>query len=230
MGGPCWHLVRGSSPSKPPASVGAELQELHRPPVIAQELSVLTRILFENVWLLIAVLVPIEFMFIAIWYWRRSPRSRTVAWVGFAAIPLLVLLSILVVTSREWIIQLCGELALAVEAVDIPTIDRHLADDFALEGYDRDELLNRLEGTLRRFRVSDVALHSFEVTVSTKNRAEARFGATCRIRSSEQMYEWLPSRWHLTFQRAHDVWHVTNVESLPTPPLQIRHLRDWLSR
>ena len=188
----------------------------------------LTRILFESFWMLAAVWVPLQFTLVAIWSWRRSqPLARTV-WVGFAALPVLMLASSVVVTQREHIIAVCEELGGFVEDGDVDAIGQRLADACEVEDLDRAAFLSRVEDTLTRYHIWDVSLRSFETSFPTDGACVVEFHATARVRSSDIPYEWLASRWRLTFRRTGDSWLVTNIRPLATPQGNLPSLGDLL--
>ncbi|MBI4718690.1 MAG: hypothetical protein HY763_12860 [Planctomycetes bacterium] len=188
----------------------------------------ITHLLFESLWLLAAGAATVELVLIAVWSRRRSPGSARVATAGLAAIPLLMVISAAVETPREEVTAFCGELAMLVEHGDLAGIERRLAPEIEVGGLGRDELLARLKTTLTRYHVSDPHLHGFEVAVPRGAPAVARFDALCRVRGSELVYEWLPSRWRLTLRRGDSGWLVAAIESLPVPPLNLEDPRDWL--
>jgi hypothetical protein len=172
--------------------------------------------------------VAAQFVLIAIWSWRRSRLWARTVWVGFVALPVLFTLSLVVVTPRERIIAACEHLAASVEAGDVSAIDQMLADDFEVEGLDRDAFIERVEQTLTRYRVRDISLRQFGVTFPRKDVGVVEFHATAHVRSPELVHDWLASRWRLTFRRNGDTWRLTGIKSVPAPPLNLGELRGWL--
>jgi len=187
---------------------------------------VITRLLFESLWMLAAALAAVQFTLIAIWSWLRSRTAARAVCIGFAAIPTLLILSAVVVTSRERIIMVCHDLAKAVEADDVSAIRRHLSADFEADGLERSAFVEHVEGVLARFSVHYPELKRFKVTFPDKGVGIATFNVSCRVESAEMSYGWLPSRWRLTFGRFGDAWLVTNIKPIPIPPLHIHHLKD----
>ena len=180
----------------------------------------ITKLLFESKWILAAAWVAAQFTLIAIWSWRRSrPWARTV-WVGFIALPLLLVISSLVVTARERIITACEHLAASVEARDVAAIQRTLADDFEAEGLDRDAFIRRLERELTRYRVWDVTLRQFEVTFPREDVGVVEFHATARVRSADIVHEWVASRWKLTFHNRSSAWQLARIKAIPSSPFR----------
>jgi len=189
---------------------------------------VLTRILFESFWMLAAVWVPLQFTLVAIWSWRRSQPSARTVWVGFAALPVLMLASSVVVTQREQIIAVCEELGGFVEDGDVDAIGKRLAGNCQAENLDRAAFLSRVEDTLTRYHVWDVNLRSFETSFPTDGACVVEFHATARVRSNDLPYEWFSSRWRLTFRSIGDSWLVTKIKPLPTPQGNLPSLSDLL--
>ena len=190
----------------------------------------ITGILFENLWSLAIAWVMVQFILIAMWSRRRDRLSARIVWGGFAALPLLVILSIMVVTPREQIIRLCRDLAGYVDDGNVAAIEENLASDVDAGGLRRDEFTIRLERTLTYYRVDDPVLRGFEVTLPGADLGVAEFQASANIRSPELIHDWFTSRWRLTCRRSGGEWEVTKIESLPTPPLNIHDLGQWLGR
>jgi len=187
----------------------------------------ISRLLFENPWLLLILLALVQIGILAIWWWRRDQFWTRAMWAGFAALPTLLALSLLVVTPKERIVRLCCELASMVDSGDVSGIGRHLADDFEAADFGKSEFLQRAESTLARFEVDNARLRSFEVEFPARGQGLATFNAVCRIRSTE-VSDWLLSRWRVTFRYDGTAWKVTRVEVLPTPFSPIRSVRQCL--
>ena len=188
----------------------------------------ISKLLFESPWMVLVLLVVIQFGLTAIWSRRRSRLWARIVWTGLGAIPLLPLVSILVVTSREQIVGLCHDLAAMVDEGDAAAIGLHLAGDFEAAGLDRMEFLERVERTLARYGVDNARLHRFNVAFPRKKEGVAVFDSTCRIRSVDAFLDRLTARWRVTF-RSHDgPWQVTKIEALPTPLSPIRSVHDCL--
>ncbi|UCE59087.1 MAG: hypothetical protein JSU63_16785 [Phycisphaerales bacterium] len=188
----------------------------------------ITRMLFENLWMLAVTWVVVQFILIANWSWRRTKLTARIVWTGFAVLPLLILTSSLVVTDREAIITICEEMADAVEAGDIPAIARHLHENCEADDLDRDAFLDRVEQTLTRYRLWDVYLRRFNVTFSTDEVATVEFSSSARVRAADIPYEYFIARWRLTFHGHADSWLVTRIEPLPNTQTGLPNLRDLL--
>jgi hypothetical protein len=148
--------------------------------------------------------------------------------VGFAAIPVSLLLSVLVVTPRERIIGICRDLAAMVDRGDVRAIGRHLSDEFEVDGIDRDEFLYHVERILTQCHIDDARLRRFDVTFPSDVEGLAGFTAACTVRSSDVFYDRMVSRWRLTFRRHGQAWRVTGIETVPTAMSPIRDVREFL--
>lgn len=188
----------------------------------------ITSLLFERVWRLILLLAAVLLASIVVWSRRRTRIWTRMVWGGFAAIPILSLLSILVITPRERIIGLCRELAVLVDAGEIESIGTYLADEFVTAGLDRDEFLSRVELRITHDHVDHARLRRFRVEFPQVDQALVVFDAVCSIRSADEYHDHVLSRWRLTLNDRDGVWRVSKIEALPAPFSPIRNVRDWL--
>jgi len=186
--------------------------------------------LFENLFGLFLLLVGTQFLLICLWSWRRSDITRRVVWMGFAVMPALLIASHLIETTRERVMAFCERLARAVEEGDSPFIMRHFDAGFRFDEMDRDQVAPRLTGTLKRVRISDVTLRSFEVNIGGDGTATTEFRSTCRVHSEELSHDWAPLAWRLHLRPDGDTWTISRVESIPVPPLNLRDWRHLLRR
>ena len=185
------------------------------------------RLLFEQPILLTFVCVAVLFLMICVW---SRWRTRWAGWgvgLALAAAPILLLISITVVTPAETIIALCRQLARDVDEGNVPAIAVSIAEDFQADGLDKERFVQQLAHALTRSRVDHPRLSGFDIQVGSA-AAVATFRASCRIRTRATTIRALPTRWRLNLRLREGTWHITRVESLPTPPLNVRNLSDWL--
>ena len=142
--------------------------------------------------------------------------------------PLLITISISVVTPGEQIITICRELAHAVEQADVAGMDRRLDDDFEAVDLNRGAFVDRVERTLTRWHVQDARLYRFSVTFPQPERGVVEFNTSCFIDALDVTHQRLLSRWRVTFKQSGRAWLVTRIEVVPTPLSPIRDLRDVL--
>ena len=184
-------------------------------------------LLFERAWILLLLLLASAFVMVQVWARRRSRAAATRVWIVLASAVVLPLLSVLVQTPRERIIDVCRALARSADAGDVPGLAVHFAMDFQASNLDRETLLARIEQSLLKYRVDAVELRGFEVTVRGEGAA-AEFRAACNVRSSEAFLDRVLSRWRLTFRRRDRQWMVTSIEALPMPRSPIHGLEAVL--
>ncbi len=168
-------------------------------------------LLFDGLWSPAIAWVFVQFILIGCWSWTRSRTHARVVWGGFAALPLLLVLSAAVVTDRERIVLLFEQLAEAVETRDVGAIARHLDEDFSVNRLDRQGFIEEVERLLARYKIWDAKLRRFEIRFPGPDRAEASFHATARVRSEELLYDWFAARWKSKLVRRGDVWLVTSI-------------------
>lgn len=169
-------------------------------------------------------------MLIAWWSWRRSPAAAKAVWIGFVCIPVLLILSSVVKTRRERIIEAVVDMARCVETEDVFGIERRLAPDFEAGPYDRAAFVARLEAAFQRANIYSPTVRGFEIEFPREDRALAVFQSGCRIEASVASLGWLPLRWRLTFERRQDDWLVNKIETVPVPPLHVRDIAALLER
>ena len=184
--------------------------------------------LLERPWRLLVALVAIEFLLICFWSWRRSAATRRAVYIGLTAIPLFLIVSLLVVTTREEVIQACQEMARYVDDGNAMAIEMRLTDDFEAESLSRPEFVQRLYDALKSHEIDYPELFDFQITAPTTDRAVVEFDATCRLRTPEEFVGQVASRWRLTMRKERDVWRLMRVEALPTPHLRWPGLPRWL--
>ncbi len=185
----------------------------------------IVRLLFENPYLLVPVWLVGQFAVIALWSHRRQRWCTRLVWLGFAALPALLVLQHLVVTPREQIITLCRDLAGFVEEGDLKAIRARLSRDLDAEGMTRDELITLAEWTLSRYHVTDARLSDIEISFAADGTGTAQFKATCGLVTEEAHLERMRTAWCLRLRRTATGWEVIRIEMIKTPfsPLNSLH-------
>lgn len=185
----------------------------------------IVRLLFESPFLLTPVWLVSQFILVALWSHRRRRWCARLVWLGFAALPALLILQHLVVTPREQIITLCRELAGFVEEKDLKAIRTRLSPDLDAEGMTRDELIGLAEWTLSRYHVTDARLSDFEISFAANGIGRVQFKATCGLGAEEESLERMRTAWRLRLRRTATGWEVIQIEMMETPfsPLSSLH-------
>ena len=184
-------------------------------------------LLLERLWLLGGALIALQFVLIAIWSWRRTPRAGLAVRVGFVVVPALLALSYFVQTPREKIESICKQLVDAVEREDVFAFERHLAPSFQIGNVHRSDVESYLERLFARVDVSHSILHAYEFDIRG-DHATVEFLAKTDVVYDEWHQRWLPSKWRLRCRKHTDGWMVTALDSIPVPPLHMRDLQDYV--
>lgn len=184
----------------------------------------LTHVFLESLWKLGLLLVVVQVALIAIWSYRRTPRSAKAVWLGFGTIPVLLFLSMAIKTSREQIQGVCESMAIAVEQEDVGGVVYYLAPTFRAESIDYNDFKDLIVRAFKRYTVYNPRLSGFEFEELSDDSATVVFQASCRVESRDFGFNWLPTKWRLSLIRVGDAWRVDSMQSIPVPPLRIRNL------
>jgi len=187
----------------------------------------MSRLLLERPIALSLIAVAILIVLFFIWSARRDRASLRLLFVWIGALPVLLTVSVVVVTPSEQVAAVCRQLAREVDQGNIAGISAHLADDFSAAGLDRIEFLEAIKSRLSEIRIDNPRLRAFTIEFPGDSSAEANFNASCRVRAP-RMYAYIPSRWRVGLRRHDETWLVTGLQSLPVPPLHVSDLRQWL--
>ncbi len=188
-------------------------------------------IMFESPWALVPILVFIELVLLQIWQWRRSVLTGRLAAGGLAAIPLLIVLQVVVVTDAERIRSLCRRMAAAVGRGDIPGLGGHIADGFHAEirgeTWGKTELLAGAKRALTRWDVQEERLGGFEIDLED-DEARVNLRATCRLITEMGIIPRHVSFWRLTLRRTNGSWEVVHVKPIRSRWMPYDTLEDLL--
>ncbi len=145
--------------------------------------------------------------------------------------PLLLLLSVAIVTDRERIAAVCREMAVAVGSSKIDQVGQHISRSFQTASrngmLDRDDFLDVVRSALKRWDVEEERLSDFEIE-TRGDRATVSFRATCRLVGPELMLPRHVSVWDLEFSREGSGWKVVDVQPRRTAMMPVDSLGDLL--
>lgn len=182
----------------------------------------------EHLWRLLALLAVVEYVLLVMWSRRRTKSSARAVWIGVLGMAALAYLNVSVDTPREKIIGVCHTLAALVDGGQVDRLAPHLSTDFKTQKLDRTAFVERVEQALTRRRIDNLSLRGFDVVQDGPIKATVVFNAACGVRTSDQMFDRLLSRWRLTFRLQGDRWRVSKIEVIPTPFSPLRDLSQWL--
>jgi len=186
----------------------------------------LSSLLLERAWILAVILVIAQFSLICLWSWRRGAASKRAVWIGFAAIPILLSMSALVVTTREQVVAVCHDLARYVEDGNAAAVIARLTDDFRADGMDRSQFEQRLTDAMVRHRIDHTRLSAFDVSLPAPDRAIAEFDASGLVRGDGLLMDRVLTRWRLSFRSEAGGWRLEGAETVPTPFFPIRRIES----
>lgn len=168
-----------------------------------------TRLLFED----LSVLLPVELVALAVViglyrHWR-TPRSRAAVWIALGACVGLVVIQKLVTTDREAIRAMVEQMAGAVQEGDVRALGEHFADDLIFEGdRGKDQVMQRATSVLQQNAIRNARVSGFLIEVRDDD-ATATFQAMADVRtgSNDPNYS-VPTRWELKCRRGPTGWLV----------------------
>lgn len=195
----------------------------------------MTALFLEQPVFLFLLLGGAQFLLLVLWARQRTLAAARAVWIGFAAIVLLMSLSILVVTPRERAIRMAKRLARAVETENIGLVAMHIDGSFETEGLDADGVIERIEKAFDRYDIRGLRLNQFEVlrreeggVRSWENGATIEFTAGAAVSSERGSRGRVLTRWRLTLVDFRGEWRVCKIEAIPTAFSPIRSARDWI--
>lgn len=180
-------------------------------------MSFLTRILFED----LAVLLIIEFLVLmsvlAVHRQRMTRRTRRAVWITLACCAAFITLNHLVTTDSERIVQTVSAIAKAVDEGDVPAIANHLDDEFHYRNWDKDGFVVELNSKLQQWRIDEAKVGRFEIRIEG-DAATASFRASCDWRGASDAQAGVASAWTLELIRRPGGWKLRRVVSAEVGP------------
>jgi hypothetical protein len=185
------------------------------------------RILFENPIWAVVVWVPVQIALLVVWSRCRTGRSVRIVWIGFASLPLLLVVQSLVETRREGVIAFCHRLADYAEHGEAAAIEAAIAPEFRVHRrYQREEFLEHLRRTLATARFERIRLHRFRVGPLDGPAVRITFDASAIVSGQETGRRRARVRWIVSLRREGDDWLVTRAEPQPSHASPIGHLEE----
>ncbi len=189
-------------------------------------LDYVTRLLFEELPLLLTAELVALTVVLAIHRRRLTPQSRRMVWVTLAVCGLLITIQKLTVTKREAIREMVSALARAVDEGDVPAIAERLDVEFQYSRWnDGDSFLAEVERKLGRWQVDQASVSRFEIGIDA-GRAEVSFRGTCDWRSGDQIQYNLLSSWTVECIRRDDGWKLYRITRAKVGPGGMLDLAD----
>ena len=185
----------------------------------------LTRLLFEDLSLLLIAEVIAITIALAVHRRRFTAKSRRGIWITLVFCALFIGLQHLVVTDREHIERQVRTLARAVDDGDLQMLGQALDAGFTDGQRDREAFLADVDQFLQRAEVDEVTVGWFKIAASG-DTASAAFTARCDYRRGNQIHSGIPSRWELVFVRRDGDWKLQRIVSATFGPGGLIHYHD----
>jgi len=173
----------------------------------------LTRLLFEDLpLLLLAQAVALALVLAAHRKWR-TVRSRRMVWLSLGCCALLIALQHYVVTDREALRNMVRTMASAVEQGDVAALGKRFDDEISLGGYlGKKDAIKHAHISLQRYDINEARVSGFHIEV-TGDTATVAFQAVCDIQGvKENPYYSTPTQWQLGCVRRDDGWKVRSAK------------------
>ena len=157
-------------------------------------LDAVSRLLFEDLMLLLVAEMIALAVVLAIHRRQMTPQSKRLVWVTLAVCGLLIGIQHLTVTRREALQQMIVELAEAVDAGDVAGIADRLDDGFTWKRLDKSAFVEQVRDRLRRWQIDEASVGGVRIEI-TGDRATVSCRGKCDWRSGEQVRHGVPSAW-----------------------------------
>ncbi len=180
-------------------------------------MSFISRLLFEDLWLLLIAEFIAIVIVLAVHRRRMTAGTRRAIWITLACSVVLVCLNKFVTTDNECIIEMVTAVAEAVDEGDIPAIAARVDDEFKYRHWDKAGFVAELNGKLQNWRVDEARVGRFEIEIEG-DVAKASFRASCDWKGSSDAQAGVASLWTLECVRRPDGWKFRRVLTAKVGP------------
>ena len=168
----------------------------------------LTRLLFEDLALLLLAQAAALAVVIGIHRHRRTPRTRRAVWITLAVCAAMIVMQHLVVTDREAIRATVQAMARDVVDGDVASLGTNFDEQMSLGPIQgKEAVLHHARMMLQQYDVRNARVSGFDITVE-HGQAKVRFQAVGDIHGRQTEVFRTPMIWELTMARASDGWKV----------------------
>ena len=168
----------------------------------------LTRLLFEDLALLLLAEAAALAVVIGIHRSRMTPRTRRLVWITLALCVVLVVMQHVVVTDREAIRATIEDMARDVVDGDVASLGEKLDERMTLGPIKgKGAVLHHAHLTLQEYDVRNARVSAFEIDLENR-LAQVRFQAVGDIHGRQTEGFRTPMLWKLTMVRSPRGWRV----------------------
>jgi len=174
-------------------------------------LDYVTRLLFEDLPLLLVAEAIALAVVLAIHRRRFTPHTRRAVWITLGVCAIFIVIQSLVTTRREALEAMVRTLAQAVDHGDVPAIGERIDGEFRHGNHDKKAFLDGVvKQTLQRWQVDEAKVAGFKIEINGDN-ATVSFRAHCDCRSDNHVQYKVPSFWTLNCIRRPDGWKLLRI-------------------
>ncbi len=185
----------------------------------------IVNILFESPLKLALLLFFALLICLILWRRRRTDGTRRALVIALGVSIVLMILQGLITTDREQVRQIIDQLADAVAQKDMVVISAYIDPAYALDGRDRDQVLSRIDASLRRADVDAPYLYNVKVTTD-HGRGQASLTAISYVILDGTSRGQIVSAWQLEFVERPDGWRVTGIDPVKIQGQNVASLWD----
>jgi len=168
----------------------------------------LTRLLFEDLALLLLAEVAGLAVVLGVHRSRMTPYTRRLVWIALAVCAGLIVVQRLVVTEREAIQATVKAMARDVEEGDVDSLGAKLDEDVTFDGVTgKQAVLRQAYLMLQRYDVGNARVSGFDIRLDN-DRARVRFQAVADVRKDQTRIDRTPTVWDVTMVRGPGGWKV----------------------
>jgi hypothetical protein len=184
---------------------------------------------FESPLQLAMTLAVIEMLLIGVWRSQRTRVTQRLVLGGLAVSVFLIFQSQLVLTDGERVKATCLGLGQAVDEGDVDAFGSLLADTFASDEWEKEDLVEEMYRVLERYTVDDVRIDRFQVDL-VGDRAAVSFRARAWVRNAPNANPDFFSRWEAELIRERETdWLVQSLKMIKYGPVDVNGLRSIMA-
>ena len=174
-------------------------------------LDYVTRLLFEDLPLLLVAEAIALAVVLAIHRRQFTPQTRRAVWITLGVCVTFIVIQSLVTTKREALEAMVSALARAVDDGDVPAIAERIDEEFRHGNDDKEAFLDGVvKQTLQRWQVDEAKVAGFKIEIDG-DTATVSFRAHCDCRSDNPVQYSVPSFWTLNCVHRPDGWKLLGI-------------------
>lgn len=183
-------------------------------------------LLFEDLWLLLAIGIIVSAFCIYRAMNRRTPLWRNAARIASSLFIVLLAMNYLVVTDREAIERQFEKVIKACEAGNADELAALLDDDFTATGMSKQDLIAGARDVFDRMRFEQIRVSGEEI----KPPAIQFVAYTHIVGKGGTDFSWVRSDWRLEFRKRDQAWRLFDVRPLSVLMQPVKNMQEVMGR